>query len=178
MNEKPTSGVIEAPQVKKIRVITVRDRIAVTDLFVKAIVELKDESIEKMISSSVKNSKQNPNKKNQEKKSKDDESFEMAKIIADVSIDLLLKCKALYNTEVIAWYASLVGVTPDEFLDLPINQESSIIVQIRTSPEGADFFMQCWQAAKLTYGLKTPLKNLKEWFDTLLQKAEKQPKSS
>jgi len=174
-NESATK---EVPTVKQIRTISVRDRIVVTDLFVKALVELKDESINKMISSSVQQTEQKRKQNTPQKKSKDDESFEMAKIIADVSIDLLLKCKALYNRDVIAWYASLVGVTPDEFLDLPINQESSIIVQIRTSPEGADFFMQCWQAAKLMYGLKSPLEALKKWYDSLAQKAEKQQKSS
>jgi hypothetical protein len=51
--------------------------------------------------------------------------------------------KLLFSTleeDITAWFASLVGVTPEDFDNLPLDIEIKIIEQIKNSKEVSDFF--------------------------------------
>jgi len=148
------------PEIPDIRMLTVADRKLVTNLFKKAIDVMRRDDLKNVISSTKSKSK---------KKNSASQEEEWGKAILEIAGDLITTALDIFNEDVDAWLADLINVTPEAFDKLPMNAETHIINQIRTAPEAVDFFTQCFQSAKMTEWLETPLRFLKERFGSILE---------
>jgi len=148
------------PELKKIRELTRADRKKLTKIFKKAMLELKDNSLKNIISS-----------KNNSKNS-EDESVEMASTIVNFGVGFIEKALDVVDDDLGEWFASLLGVTIEEFDQMPIDIEFKILEQIRADPAAENFFTQCWQRAKMMNVLEAPLRAMRGRFGSILEEAK------
>ena len=155
----------ELKEIPEIRTIKRKDRKLVTRLFLKVIEETQQESVKNLFDSK----KQPSGKKTKEsnKKSKQSTEEEWGIAISEIAVNIIKNGLELFDDDFGAWFADLLGISLEEFDELPMNVESNIIKQIRTAPEAVDFFTECFQGAKMTTWLETPLRVLKEQFGSI-----------
>lgn len=146
-----------------IRQLKVKDRKWLTQLFKKAIQELGEEGLKKVISSNVSSSTES------EKTAEE----AVGETVVKIGINLLTKSIDIMDNEISAWFADLAGMSIEELDDMPIDTEAKIIEQIKSAPEAKVFFTQAWLLAKATSWFGTPLKLMREKFASMLELEKK-----
>jgi hypothetical protein len=63
--------------------------------------------------------------------------------------DILVKASDIYAAEVTAWFASLLGVTAEEYMALPFDTDLQVIQQITEDPQFSGFFTKACAMFKL-----------------------------
>ena len=150
---------VEKVYTHKIRNLKQSDRVTVTNILRKAIAG--GERYDKMISSNVSSSKAESTEEN------------TGMIIAQIVTDALKKAIDILDTDVRDWFADLIGVSVEDFGNLPFTIELDIIEQIRALPEAEDFFMRCWRAANGIEWLRTLFATAKRTFNTFFEALQK-----
>jgi hypothetical protein len=112
----------------KIRKLTVADRKRLTSLIKKLTDTTGDKSLLKIISST----------RAATVSSETEDSEQDSSIL--VGLNLLKALLETLETETQEWFSSLIGVTVDEFYNLPIDTEALIIQQIVEAEEIKSFF--------------------------------------
>jgi DNA polymerase/3'-5' exonuclease PolX len=138
----------------KVRTLTVSDIIRMSDLVELYAEELNIDSVMRLISS--------VQSKDENKPSTDDET--VSKQVIAIGVEILKKVSTIGKTDVIAFFADLINVTPEDFKEMPIDTPLVIIDQIRTSPEAESFFIMQSLGSKLTELFDEPIGMLKAWF--------------
>ena len=119
----------------KIRKLKRKDRVTVTNLIKKLVDKVGDMGLLDIISSETK-SPTNKSSKKSGKKEKEPETTSPVKIGMKV---VQLAMQSLQE-DVTEWFSDLVGMTPAEFDEGPLDIEVQIIAQLREAEEVSDFF--------------------------------------
>jgi hypothetical protein len=120
----------------KIRELKRKDRKIVSAMIVKLADKLGNTGVLNLISSAAPGSTQTP------------ESTKPDNSALTIGIELIKLALTTPEDDVAAWFASLIGKTPEEFDDLPLDIEVRIIDQLRNAPEVNVFFSGAWQQYK------------------------------
>lgn len=139
----------------EIRCLTVGDRVRLTDMIKKLAETEGDDSLLNVITSQISEKSNDGN--GEETEEKDKRSLE-------VGVSIIKKLLGVIEHEMHSWFADLLGVTPEEFLKLPINTEASVILQIVESEEASDFFTTASRLLNMTEKLKNWLDGVKKKF--------------
>jgi hypothetical protein len=150
---------LEHIKLEQIRRLTARDRVTLTNIFKKAIIELKDDSIKRLISSNKTSASDSVDESTEES---------IGKVVIEIGASIIEKSLDILNEDLRDWFCDLLKITEDEFLDLPFDAEVQIVEQIRADPAAGNFFTTCWRRANLMHALETPLKLLREKYDSTL----------
>jgi len=138
----------------KVRTLTVNDILKMSDLVEMYAEELNIDSVTRLISS-VQSKEENTPEQNEEK---------ISKQVLAIGVEILKKISTIGKTDVLAFFADLINVTPEDFKEMPIDTPLVIIDQIRTSPEAESFFIMQSLGSKLTELFDGPIEMLKEWY--------------
>jgi len=123
-------------QAIQIRPLTIQDRKKLSAMIQKLAVMVGDQSMLNLISSQIGKAKAAEAVDN-EKSS--------AEIYTQVGLTILRKILEVLEEETHEWFSDLIGVTKEEFLQLPIDTEVIIIQQIVDSAEASSFFTKALQ---------------------------------
>lgn len=97
--------------------------------------------------------------------------------LVKVFMELAKKLVTHLTDEMNAFFAELIGVTPDEYQDLPIDIDIRILEQIRAQPEVENFFTGALRLYNVTDLLKRKLQTLKDKYDSATSKPGKKSKA-
>lgn len=117
----------------KIRPLTIKDRKRLSTLIQKLAETAGDRSLFRMISSQIQSVKQ------------PDADQGAEEDYVQIGLKILKKILEVLEEETHDWFADLIGVSRDEFLDLPMDTEAVIIEQIIASREASSFFTKALQ---------------------------------
>lgn len=117
----------------KIRALTIKDRKRLSTLVQKLAETAGDRSLLRMISSQIQSVKQSETAGNPE------EDY------IQVGLKILKRILEVLEEETHEWFADLIGVSREEFLNLPMDTEAVIIEQIINSREASSFFTKALQ---------------------------------
>jgi len=117
-----------------IRKLTRRDRKTLTGLILKFVKKTGRNELVGMVPSS--------DKKKEVSEEKETEN------VLNMSMDILKDMLDVIETDVIVWFADLIGVTVEEFDDLDFDIEIDIISQLVTSEKFKSFFSKGLQLRK------------------------------
>ena len=138
----------------KIRKLKISDRKRLSALISKLINKTGDDSIANIISSAV-----------TETANKSDDSKQPMSHV-QVGIKIMSTLLNVLEEETQDWFADLVGVKKEEFLELPIDSEVQIIEQIINAEESSSFFTTASRVYKKINVLKNKFVGAKEGSDT------------
>jgi hypothetical protein len=127
-----------------IRELTRKDRKTLSNLILKATEKMEDESLLNMISSTAKTKSEN--------KSND---------AIKIGIHIVKMLFEFVEDGVVEWFADLIGVTVEDFDNLPIDVELQIVKQIIESPDSERFFTTALHLFSMTKAFKNTLKSAK-----------------
>lgn len=96
------------------------------------------------------------------------EDEQKARIIR-VFFDLFRRCMSKMTAEVEIWFADLIGVTPEQYEDLPIDIDVQILNQMKEAPEVERFFIGALRLFSATGWLQTLSSNLKKLYGTVTE---------
>ena len=134
----------------EIRKLQQRDRVVVTKIFQTVIKSLGREDLFNIISSA--------------ETVGDDSGVseeEAGAQIIKLALEIMIESIDIIDEDVGKFFASLIGVSFEEFGEQDFAVELDIIDQLIAAPEAVDFFTRCFKRAKKT-----------EWLDNLLRKAK------
>jgi hypothetical protein len=117
----------------KIRDLTVADRDLISDLIKKLVVEIGSNEILRMMVSDSAAEEKKPD-------GADGQTGVSDKKYALLVIEIIKKMIEVMGGDVRQWFASLIGVTPEEFKALPFDTEVTIIEQLVAVEESNRFF--------------------------------------
>jgi len=117
----------------KIRALTVRDRKRLSALVQQLATTIGDRSLVNMISSQI------------AKKAEVQESGPAEEDYVQVGLTILRKLLEVLEDETHDWFSDLIGVTREQFVDLPFDTEALIIEQIVEANEVSSFFTKALQ---------------------------------
>ena len=120
----------------KIRPLTVKDRKKLSSLIQKLSEKVGGQSWMNLISSQVTKMKENPENDGEDTGNED---------YIQIGLKVLRNVLEILEEETQEWFSDLIGVTIDEFLDLPIDTEIEIIDQIINAQEASSFFIKALQ---------------------------------
>ena len=151
----------------KIRMLKVRDLKTLTELFEKHVKETSDESLKHLISSAI--------PQGTKAKQDGDQTVEehVGETVIKIGTAVLTKMTSIFNEDVTAFFADLLGVTVDEYYEMEIDTPIKIIQQIRTAPEVGGFFTMHSLASKAMVMFEKPLEIIKTRFDSIFEEAKK-----
>jgi hypothetical protein len=139
-------------KVYKIRKLTRKDRKTFTSLIQKLALSLKNDEILDLIKHGV----------TSEKESKKDPGKEQdVRVWAKLGVELLNNILDTLDKECAEWFADLIGVTQEEFDNLPMDIEIKIIDQLMSCEEIDNFFESALQLRSMISGLFGKQKNPK-----------------
>ena len=115
----------------KIRKLKISDRKRLSALISKLINNTGDDSITNIISSSV---------TDQKEKGEAEKSGKVSSGSIQLAIRVIKTLLVVLEKETQEWFADLVGVSEEEFLELPCDTEMSILEQIVEAEEASSFF--------------------------------------
>lgn len=81
--------------------------------------------------------------------------------------DLLIQIIDYFQDDATEWFASLCGITVDEYLKLPIDADFDVVDQIKKQPEAERFFSKACAAFKNQMIISNITTKLKERFGSL-----------
>ena len=140
----------------KIRSLTRADRKTLTKIFATLIEKLGRSDLMNIISSTAAADPTDAG-------AAEEASASLIKLAADLigqSIEIL-------EGQVEAWFADLLGITVEEFNNLPFDIEIDVIEQIKEAPEAGAFFTRCWDHAKKTAWFQRALSTAKMKYDSM-----------
>jgi hypothetical protein len=123
----------------KIRELVRRDLLTVANMIKKLVEKTGKQKLLGLISSGVSNSKQE-NEPNEE-------------LWIGLGVDILMMLFEILQDDATAWFADLVGITPDEYNDGPVDIDLQVIEQLKEAPGVADFFTRALRVYKSMNGL-------------------------
>jgi len=123
-------------QAIQIRPLTIQDRKKLSAMIQKLAAMVGDQSMLNLISSQIGKGKAADPAEN-EKSS--------AEVYTQVGLTILRKILEVLEEETHEWFSDLIGVTKEDFLNLPIDTEVVIIQQIVDSAEASSFFTKALQ---------------------------------
>lgn len=135
----------------KIRKITIKDRVRLSDMIKKMADNFGAQKLLNLI---------NPepsagSSENTEDKKAENRMIQIGIGVVKMLIDTL-------ENDVHIWFAELIGVSMDEFYEMPIDTETEILKQLSSAPEVERFFMTASQIFNKTKQFAGQLKGNKE----------------
>jgi hypothetical protein len=121
----------------KIRTLKRKDRKTVAAMLRKLADKIGSNGILNIISSEKKSDKADENAAA--------DSADAGKVFAKIGIDLVKTALEFLEDDVAAWFADLVGKTPEEFDEMPFDVEMVIIDQLVNAEEANSFFTRALQ---------------------------------
>lgn len=137
-----------------IRTLTVADRKRFSKLIEQLTERVGDDSVLNMISSAQSSPANGTDKGKAKNKSEDS--------LIKVGIKILQSLLGVLEDETHSWFAELIGVSKEEFLNLPIDTEVVIIKQMVESRESTNFFTIASGLYKKIEGLRNRFTGAKD----------------
>jgi hypothetical protein len=95
--------------------------------------------------------------------------------IIRVFMEIFKRCVSTMHDEIVAWFADLIGVTVEQYDQLPIDIDVRILEQIKGAAEVENFFTGALRLYSGTAWFKATLRDLKGKYDSI---AASLPRSS
>lgn len=79
---------------------------------------------------------------------------EVGKIGIQLMTTVLMTCYETVEDKLKAWFADLLGVSIDDYMEMPLNTTPDLIDYLASAQECTSFFMQVWRLYKKMNGLQ------------------------
>lgn len=153
----------------KIRPLIKADQRRISSMLLKLVDKIDDQSIRDIIG----NASAAPTGDGGAELSEDERKANIIRVF----MELFKKLMASLHDDAVAFLADLIGVTPEQYEQLPIDIDIRILEQLKDQPEVENFFSGALRLYSATGWFRTTFENLKSKYDTVAASMQKSSKS-
>lgn len=157
--------------IPKIRRLKVKDLNRIADFLEKSTSELGEQCLNGVISSKKTEVTTDTSTVEVSTSERSDEEA-IGEMAITIATGVLTKLVDYFNKDVALFFADLLEVSLDEYLEMDIDTPYQIIIQIKEAPEAGFFFTMHYLRSKLTKWFEKPLKVISARFDSIFAEAK------